>query len=580
MSAENSSADVSGAAEVTRADGGSATTQAADIDSGSARWHARPLVGGAIRVAIFLFPAVVSIIATRVFVVAVPLPDPLVQQIAYWSVALGISIAAMVITERLARRLTPLATLFTVSLVFPDAAPSRFRTALRSGSVRKFEERLAAGEVVAPQEAATALLGLVTQVGKHDRLTRGHSERVRAFTDMLSEELGLPDDDRDKLRWAALVHDVGKLSVPPEILNKPGRPTEEEWEVLRNHPAEAAELIEPLRPWLGDWALAATEHHERYDGAGYPAGLAADEISLAGRIVAVADAYDVMTAARSYKKPLSPAVAREELTRNAGSQFDPVVVRAMLNISMGRLRFVVGPLGWLSELAWIIRIPQAATTAAGGAATAASAAATAAIATFAPIGAGPPPLDPLPAERIVAVDTGDVEEISTTTSVPPGAVSTDTRPEEPRSDEPEATSAPTTVAPTTSLATTTTSGVVTTTVVTTTTVPTTTTAPTTTVPTTSTTAAGSPPTANPDSKTFGPAGGAIPVLNNDVAGSSKIDRSSVRITIPPPAGDVTTAGNTVIRFDPAGFLGTTQLTYEVCDEAGLCDSAVVTITVE
>ncbi len=116
-----------------------------------------------------------------------------------------------------------------------------------------------------------------------------------------------------------MLHDLGKLNVPSEILNKPGSPDETEWAILQTHPTAAAELLEPLRPWLGDWINAAAEHHERWDGAGYPLGLAGTEISLAGRITAVADAFDVITSRRSYKESMSAETARQELIRCAGS---------------------------------------------------------------------------------------------------------------------------------------------------------------------------------------------------------------------------------------------------------------------
>ena len=109
----------------------------------------------------------------------------------------------------------------------------------------------------------------------------------------------MPVEDREKVRWAALLHDIGKLRVPGEILRKPGKPTADEWTLLKTHPAEGLELIRgPLADWLGDWARAIGEHHEQFDGSGYPAGLSGTDISYAGRLVAVADVFDVITATR------------------------------------------------------------------------------------------------------------------------------------------------------------------------------------------------------------------------------------------------------------------------------------------
>jgi len=192
----------------------------------------------------------------------------------------------------------------------------------------------------------------------HDRRTRGHSERVRAFNDLLAEEMELSPRDRDLLRWAALLHDIGKLHVPTRILNKPGRLTDAEWVTLHKHPAEGARIAAPLQEWLVEWAGAIGEHHERWDGSGYPNGLKGEEISLGARIVAVADAYEVITAPRPYKRPIKAEAARQELTRCAGTDFDPAVVRAFLNISIGRIRLVMGPLSWLAQLPFLGALPQ------------------------------------------------------------------------------------------------------------------------------------------------------------------------------------------------------------------------------
>ena len=264
------------------------------------------------------------------------------------------STIAAALAERLGKRFLPLAMLFRLSLVFPDRAPSRFAMARGAGNVRVLETRIREarenGVDPTPARAAKQILSLVAALSAHDRKTRGHSERVRAFTDLVATQLRMPEDDRDRLRWAALLHDIGKLRVPAKVLNKPGRPEPHEWETLKGHPAAGARLAAPLLAWLGPCGAAIEQHHERFDGDGYPRGLAGDEISLAARVVAVADSFEVMTAARSYKKPMSVPAARRELAACAGGQFDPAIVRAFLNVSLGRLWWTVGPASWAGVL--------------------------------------------------------------------------------------------------------------------------------------------------------------------------------------------------------------------------------------
>ncbi len=213
--------------------------------------------------------------------------------------------------------------------------------------------------------AAEKIVSLAATLSAHDRKTRGHAERVRAYTDLMAEELRLPDDDRDRLRWSALLHDVGKLTVHADVLNKAGQLSEDEWELMRQHPLEGAKLTAPLAGWLGQWANTIAEHHERFDGRGYPHGLGGHDISTGGRIVAVADSYDTMTSVRSYNKPMSTDAARAELAACAGAQFDPVIVRAFLAVSVSRLR-AVAPLAWLGSLPFGNLGPQLARAVAAG----------------------------------------------------------------------------------------------------------------------------------------------------------------------------------------------------------------------
>lgn len=321
-------------------------------------WAERRALARMLRVAIAVLPAVASIAATWLLRSHLLRPDGAAGT-ALWVVQLAaVGFGVALVTERALRRFIPLTHLLRLSLVFPDHAPSRFGVALRTGTIKQQQRVIANvrdhGFSSSQLEAFEQLVAMVMALGHHERLTRGHTERVRAYSALIGEEMGLPEADRRRLNWAALIHDVGKLGVSAEILSLDGRPSDEQWQELKRHPEIGAAMVEPFADWLGEWRLAAGEHHERWDGGGYPGGLAGVDISLAGRIVAVADAYDVITSARSYKKAMSGEAARAELVRCAGNQFDPAVVQAMLRVSVGKLHAVGGRFAWASTVPGVL----------------------------------------------------------------------------------------------------------------------------------------------------------------------------------------------------------------------------------
>jgi putative nucleotidyltransferase with HDIG domain len=196
--------------------------------------------------------------------------------------------------------------------------------AVLTGKVLAHHERrqLASGDSKAEINA------LVTALGMADGATYRHSLEVAATARALGRRLGLPDVDLVEVELGALLHDVGKLRLPPQILRKAGPLDADETRLVRLHPEWGAEMVASV-PGLEAVALIVRLHHERPDGNGYPHGLIADRIPMASRIVSACDAYGAMTRRRDYSEPLKVDAALEELELNAGTQFDPLVVEVL-----------------------------------------------------------------------------------------------------------------------------------------------------------------------------------------------------------------------------------------------------------
>ena len=178
-----------------------------------------------------------------------------------------------------------------------------------------------------------SLLGLANALEAKDPYTRGHSERVGAWSGRLATALGLPPEEVETITQAGLLHDIGKIGVPDAILLKRGALTEEEWAHMRRHVDYGADILRGIEFLNGAGQIVA-QHHERYDGSGYPSGVTGETICLGARIFAVADAVDAMTSDRPYRAALPFEAAADEMIRCSGSHFDPQVVRAFTSVPL------------------------------------------------------------------------------------------------------------------------------------------------------------------------------------------------------------------------------------------------------
>ena len=172
---------------------------------------------------------------------------------------------------------------------------------------------------------------LAAAIDAKDTYTNGHSGRVAEYSREISRRCGYSAKKQEEIYMMGLLHDVGKIGIPDAVINKPGKLTDEEYEIIKTHPATGAHILSKTTE-MPRMAVGAHWHHERYDGRGYPDGLSGNDIPEEARIIAVADAYDAMTSRRSYRGVLSQEVVRGEIERGRGTQFDPVFADIMLKM--------------------------------------------------------------------------------------------------------------------------------------------------------------------------------------------------------------------------------------------------------
>ncbi|MEW5940760.1 MAG: HD domain-containing phosphohydrolase, partial [Chloroflexota bacterium] len=187
-----------------------------------------------------------------------------------------------------------------------------------------YAELKASNQKLAEAYEAT-LAGWSHALELRDKETEGHTERVTELTLRIARDMGFTEDELLHIRRGALLHDIGKLGVPDEILYKPGPLTEQEWQAMRQHPQFAYDLISPIE-YLHPALEIPYCHHEKWDGSGYPRGLRGKEIPLAARIFAVIDVFDALTSTRPYREAWTRERALEHIRQESGTHFDPRIV--------------------------------------------------------------------------------------------------------------------------------------------------------------------------------------------------------------------------------------------------------------
>ncbi|HEY3727797.1 MAG TPA: HD-GYP domain-containing protein [Solirubrobacteraceae bacterium] len=212
-----------------------------------------------------------------------------------------------------------------------DAADNELQLERYAADLREtFKEERARSQELSRSYMAT-VRALSNAVEARDAYTGKHAERVAAYGIEIARALGLPRPEASELEFGFLLHDIGKLAIPDAILYKAGKLTDEERALMARHPAIGAEIVGEIE-FLSEAARVVRSHHERWDGSGYPDGLAGEEIPLAARVFAVADVLDALTSDRPYRPASSLHEAREMISAEAGSHFDPQVVEAFNSI--------------------------------------------------------------------------------------------------------------------------------------------------------------------------------------------------------------------------------------------------------
>jgi HD-GYP domain-containing protein (c-di-GMP phosphodiesterase class II) len=203
----------------------------------------------------------------------------------------------------------------------------RVAFAITYAQIKKYNERHERDNEIINESIET----FTNFIDAKDPYTNGHSKRVAKYTRMIAKEMGYEGEELDRIYYVALLHDCGKIGVPDNILGKPGKLTDEEFQIIKSHTVRGGDILQAFKS-LEDVDEGARFHHERYDGRGYPEGRAGEDIPLIARMICVADSFDAMNTNRVYRNKLTKEKVINEIETNKGKQFDPQVADVMLNL--------------------------------------------------------------------------------------------------------------------------------------------------------------------------------------------------------------------------------------------------------
>ena len=220
--------------------------------------------------------------------------------------------------------------------VLSTKAASSLENARLIDELQEANRELTEANMAIQENFRQTILAFARAIEQNDPYTRGHSDRVAQYSRFIAEYMELGDQFIDDITFAGQLHDIGKIGISSQKLNKAGKLNAPEIRMFRKHPEMGKRILEPI-PFMRHLIPGVYCHHEKYDGSGYPQGLKEYDIPLMGRIIAVADTFDAMTSDRSYRKALSAEVAIDELIRNSGTQFDPDIVEVFLKVVKTRI---------------------------------------------------------------------------------------------------------------------------------------------------------------------------------------------------------------------------------------------------